>query len=83
MQKPRGSNQETLVQVLKKDPGFFSRAIHNNILEFFFRNKGPTQMEDGNFRLNARFLQHGPITSLPTNQKKVTHPLSLTPYFAY
>ena len=40
-------------------------------------------MEDGNFRLNTRFLEHGPVTSPPANQKKVTHPAALTRNFAY
>ena len=54
----------------------------------------PTQVEDGNFRLSTstgtpdwleqegwwlRFLEHHPLTSPPTNQKKVTHPAALTP----
>ena len=34
----------------------------------------PTQVEDGNFRLSPRSLEHRPLTSPPTNQKKVTHP---------
>ena len=40
-------------------------------------------MEDGNFRLNTRFLDPHPATSPPTNQKKVTHPAAHTPHFAY
>ena len=40
-------------------------------------------MEDGNFRLNKRFLAPHPVTSPPTNQKKVTHPAARTPNFAY
>ncbi|XP_026984495.1 zinc finger protein 736-like [Sagmatias obliquidens] len=43
----------------------------------------PTQVEDGDFRLSIRFLGHHPVSSPPTNQKKVTHPAALTPYFAY
>ena len=31
----------------------------------------PTQVEDGNFRLSTRFLEHCPGTSSWTNQKKV------------
>ena len=31
--------------------------------------KAPTQVEDGNFRLNTRFLEYWPVTSPPTNQK--------------
>jgi len=43
----------------------------------------PTQVEDGNFRLSPRSLEHCPLTSPPTNQKKVTHPAALTPNFAF
>ena len=58
-----------------------SRNIHNNIFKFFCRTKAFTQMLGGNFRLNTRFLQHHPVTLLPTNQKKVTHPAAFTPDF--
>ena len=37
------------------------------------RIKAPTQIEDGNFRLSTRFLQHHSVTWSPTDQKKVTH----------
>ena len=30
----------------------------------------PTQVEDGNFNLNTRFLEHSSVASPPTNQKK-------------
>ena len=33
--------------------------------------KAPTQVEDGECMLSMRFLEHRPLTSLPTNQKKV------------
>jgi hypothetical protein len=36
--------------------------------------KAPIQVEDGDFRLNARLLEHNPVSSPPTNEKKVTHP---------
>ena len=35
------------------------------------RTKAPTQVEDGNFRLSTRFLEHRPVASPPTNKKKV------------
>ena len=38
--------------------------------------KAPTQVD--NFRLDTRFLEHHPVTSLPTNQNKV-HKLQPTP----
>ena len=40
-----------------------------------------TKVEDGNFRLSPRFLEHH--TSPPTNQKKVTHSAALTPNVAF
>ena len=42
-------------------------------------------MEDGNFRLNARFLEHSFVAVPPANQKKkkkVTNPAALTPTVA-
>ena len=30
-----------------------------------------------------RFLEYHPVTSPPTNQRKVTHPADLPPHFAY
>ena len=38
--------------------------------EFFYRTGAPTQVEDGNFRLNTRFLEHSSVASPPANQKK-------------
>ena len=46
------------------------RNMHNNVFEFFYRTGAPTQVEDGDFRLNTRFLEHSSVASLPTNQKK-------------
>ena len=40
-------------------------------------------MEDGNFWLSPRYLEHRPVTSPPTNQKKVAHLAALTPNFAF
>ena len=40
-------------------------------------------MEDGNSRTDTRFLEHCPVTSPATNQKKVIHPSALTPNFTY
>ena len=36
----------------------------------FYRTGAPTQVEDGNFRLNTRFLEHSSVASPPTNPKK-------------
>ena len=58
-------------------PGSSSRNIHNNIFEVFCRTKAPTQVEDGDF-----WLERNPVTSLPTNQKEVTHLAVLTPHSA-
>ena len=35
--------------------------------EFFYRTGGPTQVEDGNFRLDIRFLEHSSVAWLPAN----------------
>ena len=57
--------------------------MHNNVFEFYITG-APTQVEDGNFRLNTRFLEHSSVASPPTNQKKkkVTNPAALTPNVA-
>ena len=63
------------------------RNMHNNVFEFFYRIGAPTHVEDGNFRLNTRFLEHSSVASPPTHQpikkkkkkkKKVTNPAALT-----
>ena len=38
-----------------------------------YRTGAPTQVEDGNFRLNIRFLEHSSVASPPTNKKKKSH----------
>ena len=64
------------------------RTMHNNVFEFFYKTGAPTQVEDGNFRLNTRFLEYSSVASPPTNQKKkrkqkkVTNPAALTPNVA-
>ena len=83
MQKQGRSSQETIVQpwdrVLVPPQGIY-RTIS---LSSSAGTKVPTQVEDSNFRLSSRFLEHHPVTSPPTNQKKVTHSTALTPNFAY
>ena len=59
------------------EPGSYSRNMHNSISEFC-RTWAPTQVEDGNFRLSTRFLEHRPIISPPTDQNKVTSSASAT-----
>jgi len=58
--------------------------MRNNVFEFFYRTGAPTQVEDGNFRLKTRFLEHSSVGSPATNQKKkkVTNPVALTPNVA-
>ena len=51
----------------------------------FYRTGAPTQVEDGNFRLNTRFLEHSSVVSIPANQKKkkkFTNPAALSPNVA-
>ena len=51
----------------------------------FYRTGAPTQVEDGNFRLNTRFVEHSSVASPPANQKKkkkVANPAALTPNVA-
>ena len=85
MQKQGRSSQETIVQpwvrVLVPPQGIYITITLNSSAG----NKTPTQVEDVNFRLSTRSLENHPVTSdwLPTNQKKVTHPATLTPNFAY
>ena len=73
MQKQRRSSQETIVspwgRVLVPP-----RGIHRTLsFSSSVGTKAPTQVEDGNFRPSTRFLGHRPVTSPPTNQKKVLH----------
>lgn len=49
------------------------RDICNDSFQFFCRTKAPTKVEDDNFRLSLRFLEHHPVTSSPTHQKKPGH----------
>ena len=68
---------------LRQGPSSYSRNMHNNVFEFFCRTGAPTEVEDGNFRLNTRVLGHHSVASPPTNQKKVTHPAALSPDVAF
>ena len=49
-----GEEQSNGSATLGQGPGSSSRSMHNNIFEFFCRTGAPTQVEDGNFRLNWR-----------------------------
>ena len=83
MQKEGQSSQETIMQprgrVLVPPQGIYITVS----LSSSAGTKAPTQVEDGNFWLSTRFLEHRPVTLPPANQKKVTHPAALTPNFAY
>ena len=95
IQKQRKSSQETIVQwwgrVLVHCEGIYITIWYTSLSSSMGTN-APTQVEDGNFRLNTsmwtpdwlepedwwlRFLEHHPVTSPPTNQRKVTHPADL------
>ena len=65
---------------MRQGPGSYSKNMHNNIFEFFCRTGAPTQVEDGNFRLSTRFLEHSSAASPPI---KVTNPAALTPNVAF
>ena len=54
------------------------KKMHSNVFEFFYRTGTHTQVEDGNFRLNTRLLEHCSVASPPTNQKK-SHTLQPSP----
>lgn len=66
----KGEQSRNYSAALGKGPDSSSRSMHNNIVEFY-RIKVPTEVEDGNFRLSTRVQEHHPVTSPPTNQKKV------------
>ena len=43
------------------------RNMHTMSFEFFYRTGAPTQVEDGNFRINIRFLKHSSVAWPPAN----------------
>ena len=57
------------------------KNMHNKVFEFH-RTGAPTQVEDGNVRLNTRFLEHRSVASPVTNQEKIIHPEALIPNVA-
>ena len=71
MQRQGKSSQETIVQswgrVLVPPQGICIAVS----LSFSAVTKAPTQVEAGRFRLSTGFLEQGPVTSPPTNQKRV------------
>ena len=66
--------------VLRQGPGSYSKKICITKSLSSTALGPPTQVEDGNVRLNIRFLNHQPVLSPPVNQKKTMHlaALSLT-----
>ena len=52
-------------------------------LSFSAGTKASTQVEDDDFMLSTRFLELHPVTSSPTNQKKVMPSAALTPNGAF
>jgi len=53
-----------------------SQTVGRNwVIDFIWsdRTGAPTQVEDDNFRLNTRFLEHSSVASPPTNKEKVTN----------
>ena len=53
--------------------------MHSNVFEFFYRTGAPTQVEDGNVRLNTRFLEHSSVASPSIKGKKSHKPCSPHP----
>ena len=71
MQKLERSSQETVKQswdrALVPAQGIYMTKPSSSSVG----TRVPTQVEDGNFRLSTRFLEHCPVTSPLTNQKKL------------
>ena len=83
---PELCSAQPICEAIHNSPGWryrFGTVKYGGQLKLMEITRAPTQVGDGNFRLSTRFLEHHPLTSPPTNQKKVTHPAVLTPNFAY
>ena len=83
IQKQRRSSQETTVQKLKSRVQVLPQGLYIIYLSSSSASKALTQVEDGNLRLRTGFVEHRPVTSPPTNQKKTTYPAALTLNFGY
>ena len=64
---------------MRQGPSSYSKNIHNNVFEFFYRTGAPTQVEDGNFRLNTRFLKLSSVASPPAKKEKEKKSQTLQP----
>ena len=82
MKEQSRDNSAAWIRVLIPPQGI-NRTIWHISLSSSTGTTVPTQVEDGNFRLSIRFLEHHPITSPPATQKEVTYPIALTPNFAF
>jgi len=69
-------NNQRLVQPPDRVLVPTQKNMHNNVFEFY-RTGVPTHVEDGNFRLNTRFLEHNSVASPPIIKK--SHTLLLSP----
>ena len=65
--------------VLRQGPGSYSKKICITKSLSSTALGPPTQVEDGNVRLNTRFLEHRSVASPVTNQKKSHTPWSPHP----
>ena len=60
----KGGNTETEEKQSNGGRGsyFLPKEIYITMsFEFFYRTGAPTQVEDGNFRLNTRFMEHSSV----------------------
>ena len=80
-QKPRKDSQETTAQPWGRVPAPL-QGMH--MLVSVSSSAGtPTQEEDVRFLFPVPAEREIPVSSPPTNQKRVTHPATLTPNFAF
>ena len=67
----RGEAIKWCLKSLETRSWFLLKEIYITMsFEFFYRTGAATQVEDGKFRLNTRFLEHSSVPSPPANQKK-------------
>ena len=83
MQEQRKSSQEKNSVAVKENASSSSGIMHINESLSSIRTEASTQTKVVNFRPRTRFLEHHPVTSSSTNQKKARHSVALTPNFAF